>query len=671
MSAVKDIQKKIEDLREKIRYHNYLYYVLDSPEVTDAEYDRLMRQLEELERAHPELITPDSPTQRVGAQPVEAFGTVTHAIPMLSIENALDENELREWIDRVHRSLPGEKVEYSLEPKLDGLAVELIYENGVLTVGSTRGDGTTGENITENLRTIKSIPLRFLDRHVPVPRLLEARGEVVIKRADFERLNEERSKAGEEAFANPRNAAAGSVRQLDPRVTASRLLSIFLYGTGRVEGKTFETHSESMDYLMKLGLKVVDKRAVVRTLGEIIGFYNELLDGRADFPYEMDGMVVKVNSFDQQKRLGIRSRSPRYFLAYKFPAHEATTRLLDVRWQVGRTGALTPVAVLDPVGIGGVTVSRATLHNQDEIKRLDARIGDTVVVQRAGDVIPKVVTVVTSKRTGHEKIPKVPKKCPVCDSEIVFTEGEVVPRCQNIACPAQVKGNILHFAHRTAMDVDGLGEKIVDQLADNGLVKDPGDLYLLTAGRIADLERMGQKSAANLVEEIDKSRSAPLARVIYALGIRHVGEHVGQVLADHFAGIDDIAKASVEELQEIPEIGPVVGSSVHHYFRDEHNRRFLEKLRRAGVRMTAEKRAERKKIFEGLTFVFTGGLDTMTRDDAKELVVSLGGRAAGSVSAKTDYVVAGKEAGSKLDEARELGVKIIDEREFRRMCKLE
>jgi len=671
MSAVKDIQKKIEDLREKIRYHNYLYYVLDSPEVTDAEYDRLMRQLEELERAHPELITPDSPTQRVGAQPVEAFGTVTHAIPMLSIENALDENELREWIDRVHRSLPGEKVEYSLEPKLDGLAVELIYENGVLTVGSTRGDGTTGENITENLRTIKSIPLRFLDRHVPVPRLLEARGEVVIKRADFERLNEERSKAGEEAFANPRNAAAGSVRQLDPRVTASRLLSIFLYGIGRVEGKTFETHSESMDYLMKLGLKVVDKRAVVHTLGEIIGFYNELLDGRADFPYEMDGMVVKVNSFDQQKRLGIRSRSPRYFLAYKFPAHEAATRLLDVRWQVGRTGALTPVAVLDPVGIGGVTVSRATLHNQDEIKRLDARIGDTVVVQRAGDVIPKVVTVVASKRTGHEKIPKVPKKCPVCDSEIVFTEGEVVPRCQNIACPAQVKGNILHFAHRTAMDVDGLGEKIVDQLADNGLVKDPGDLYLLTAGRIADLERMGQKSAANLVEEIDKSRSAPLARVIYALGIRHVGEHVGRVLAEHFSSIDEIAETPLEKLQNTPGIGPVIGSSVHHYFRDEHNRRFLEKLRRAGVRMTAEKRAERKKIFEGLTFVFTGGLDTMTRDDAKGLVVSLGGRAAGSVSAKTDYVVAGKEAGSKLDEARELGVKIIDEREFRRMCKLE
>jgi len=671
MSASKDIQKKIEDLREKIRYHNYRYYVLDSPEVTDAEYDRLMRQLEALEDEHAELITPDSPTQRVGAQPVEAFGTVTHAIPMLSIENALNEGELREWVDRVHRSLPGEKVEYSLEPKLDGLAVELIYANGLFTTGSTRGDGTTGENITENLRTIKSIPLRLLERHVPVPRLLEARGEVVIKRADFGRLNEERSKAGEELFANSRNAAAGSCRQLDPRVTASRPLSIFLYGIGRVEGKTFETHSGSMDYLMKLGLKVVDKRAVVRTVDEITKFHNKLLDARANFPYEMDGMVVKVNSFDQQKRLGIRSRSPRYFLAYKFPAHEATTKLLDVRWQVGRTGALTPVAVLEPVGIGGVTVSRATLHNQDEIKRLDARVGDTVVVQRAGDVIPKVVTVVAAKRTGHEKIPKVPKECPVCEAEIVFTEGEVVPRCQNIACPAQVKGNILHFAHRRAMDIDGLGDKIVDQLVDNGLIKDPGDLYSLTAGKIADLERMGEKSAANLVAEIEKSRSAPLARVIYALGIRHVGEHVGRVLAEHFSGIDEIAETPLEKLQNTPGIGPVIGSSVHQYFRDEHNRRFLDKLKKAGIRMTAEKHAEKKRILEGQTFVFTGGLDTMSRDEAKELVASLGGHAAGSVSAKTDYVVAGKDAGSKLDKAKGLGVKIIDEKEFRRICKLE
>jgi DNA ligase (NAD+) len=671
MSAPKSVVKKIDELREQIRYHNYRYYVLDSPEITDAEYDRLLRELEGLEKEHPELVTPDSPTQRVGAKPLEEFGTVTHAIPMLSIENCFSDDELREWVDFVQRQLHGEKVEYSVEPKLDGLAVELIYEDGLFTVGSTRGDGLTGENITENLRTVKSIPLRLMGRYVPLPRLLEVRGEVVITKAAFERLNEERRKAGEEVFANPRNAAAGSVRQLDPRITASRPLTIFLYGVGRVEGKTFKTHFESMDYLGKLGLKAVDKRAVVHSVDEIIKFHKGLLEARADFPYEMDGMVVKVNSLEQQGRLGIRSRSPRYFLAYKFPAHEGTTKLKDVLWSVGRTGAVTPVAILEPVGIGGVTVSHATLHNPDEIQRLDARIGDTVVVQRAGDVIPKIISVITSKRSGHEKTPRMPRDCPVCKSPIVVTEGEVVPRCQNIACPAQLKGNVIHFGHRTAMDIDGLGEKVVDQLVDKGLVKDPGDIYSLKAERIADLERMGEKSAANLVEQIEKSRNAPLARVLYALGIRHVGEHVGQVLADHFSSISEIAETPLEKLRNTPGIGPVIGSSVYEYFRNGQNRKFIEKLKKAGVRMSAEKRPAEKQILQGITFVFTGGLDTMTRDDAKQLVVSLGGHAAGSVSAKTDYVVAGKEAGSKLDMARQLGVKIIDEKEFRRMCNLE
>lgn len=671
MTAPEEIRKKIEDLREQINYHNYRYYVLDRPEVSDSEYDRLLRELEELESRHPELVTPDSPTRRVGAQPVEAFGAVRHAVPMLSIQNALNEGEVREWMDRVERGLEKEKVRYSLEPKLDGLAVELVYEDGLLAAGSTRGDGQTGENITENLRTVKSVPLRLMKGAGKIPSLLEARGEVVIKRADFERLNEERRKAGEEPFANSRNAAAGSCRQMAPRITASRPLTIFMYGIGRVEGAAFKTHSESLDCLAALGLKVVDKRRVVETAGEIFDFYNELLKAREKFPYEMDGLVIKVDSLAQQQRLGVRSRSPRYILAYKFPAHEGTTRLEDVIWQVGRTGALTPVAVLSPIGIGGVTVSRASLHNQDEIRRLDARIGDTVVVQRAGDVIPKVIGVVASRRTGGEKAPEVPGECPECGAEIVFTEGEVVPRCQNIACPAQVKGNILHFAHRTALDIDGLGEKLVDQLVDGGAVKDPGDLYSLRREDISALERMGDKSAANLVEAIDKSRSAPFARVIYGLGIRHVGEHVARVLAGRFAGIDEIAAASVEELTKIPEIGPVVAGSVHEYFRDGHNRLFLKKLADAGVRMKAEKRAAERKIFDGLTIVFTGGLDTMSRDEAKEIVVSLGGRAAGSVSAKTDYVVAGKEAGSKLDKAKKLGVKIIDEREFRRMCNLE
>jgi len=709
MSASKDIQKKIEDLREKVRCHNYRYYVLDSPEVTDAEYDRLMRQMEALEDEHPELITPDSPTQRVGAQPVAAFGTLEHKIPMLSIKNCFNDKGLRKWVAFVQKTLKGEKerldevIEYALEPKLDGLAVELIYEDGRFKRGSTRGDGYVGEDITQNLRTIKSVPLRLRPSY---PSLIEVRGEVVITRADFERLNEERQKAGEDVFANPRNAAAGSVRQLDPKITASRPLSIFLYGVGKVDGKAFKTHSELMDYLQGLSLKVVDKRKVVNDVEGIIGFYRGLLDARADFPYEMDGMVVKVNSFDQQKRLGIRSRSPRYFLAYKFPAHEATTRLKNIVWSVGRTGIVTPVADLEPVGIGGVTVSRATLHNQDEIKRLDVRIGDTVILKRAGDVIPKIISVVTAKRHGQGMLPEIPQKCPVCRSPVIVTEDLVKsdsqliqdttirkktskkrPKarmiiCQNIACPAQVMGNILHFGSRRAMDIKGLGEKIVEQLVAKGLVKDPGDLYSLKREDLAVLERegktstgktrtVGAKVAEKLFKTIQDSCNAPLGRVIYALGIKHVGEHVGRVLAEHFSGIDEIAETPLEKLQNTPGIGPVIGSSIHQYFRDEHNRRFLDKLKKAGIRMTAEKRAEKKRILEGQTFVFTGGLDTMSRDEAKELVASLGGHAAGSVSAKTDYVVAGKDAGSKLDKAKGLGVKIIDEKEFRRLCKLE
>ena len=663
-----DAGTRIDSLREQLNYHNYRYYVLDSPEISDAKYDALMRELLELEAAHPERVTPDSPTQRVGAEPVEAFGTVEHTIPMLSLSNAFTEEEVTEWIERMRDQLGGElELDVVAEPKLDGLAVELIYERGVLTVGSTRGDGRVGENVTENLRTIKSIPLRLLARDVSVPEYLEVRGEVYLELARFRELNRAREERGEEAFANPRNAAAGSLRQLDPKITAERPLDIYLYGIGQVRGAQFQSHSEAMAFLPKLGLRAIQPTRRCRSAVEVFEFYHQLESDREELPLELDGVVLKIDSYPLQQQLGARSRSPRYAIAFKFPARQETTVLNDVIVQVGRTGALTPVAVLEPVNVGGVEVSRATLHNQDEIDRKDVRIGDTVVIQRAGDVIPEVVTVIDSKRTGDERKFTMPDQCPVCGSAVSLPEGEAVARCTGLACPAQVKGTVQHFASKGAMDIDGLGAKLVDQLVDVGLVKDPADLFLLTIEQLANLERMAEKSAQNLLAALEASRHRSLDRLIFALGIRHVGEHVATVLAREFGSMEGIAAAALEELEAVHEIGPIVARSLVDFLGNEANLQVIEKLKAGGVEFPVAERQARATEFEGLTFVFTGALATMTRDEGQGLVEGLGGRAASSVSKKTDYVVAGEGAGSKLEKAKKLGVKVISEDEFREM----
>ncbi len=666
-------RKRIERLRREIENHNYRYYVLDDPQISDAQYDRLMRELIALERAHPELVTPDSPTQRVGAKPLTEFGTVEHAVPMLSIENALEEGELRKWVGRTYKALETQKVDFALEPKLDGLAVSLIYRDGVLVTGATRGDGAVGEDVTENLRTVRNIPLRLRSEKAQVPPLFEARGEVVISKPDFAKLNAARLEKGEEPFANPRNAAAGSIRQLDPRVTAGRPLSMFVYGVGVVEGAEFASHSESLDFAESLGLRVVPQRAVVADASGVVEWYKKILAKRDGFFVEMDGLVVKVNDLAMQRRLGVRSRSSRCVIAWKFPAHEETTVVEGVEWSVGRTGAITPVAALRPVHIGGVTVSSATLHNADEIKRLDVRVGDTVVVQRAGDVIPKIVKVVKSLRTGGETVPEPPRVCPVCGSKVVCGEDEVAIRCQNVACPAQIKGNIAHFASKAAMDIDGLGGKIIEQLYAKKMIADPGDLYSLRGGEVAKLERMAEKSAANLIAVVKTSKERGFAHVLYALGIRNVGEHVARLLAENFADIDAIRTAAPEDFIEIDGIGPVVAEAIGSFFGNARNVEFVEKLRRAGVRLErgeAEVVAGRGAL-AGMSFVFTGSLGRMTRDEAKNMARERGARVSNSVSAATDYVVAGEKAGSKLARAEKLGVKIIGEEEFIGMCDLD
>ncbi|MHC1610514.1 MAG: NAD-dependent DNA ligase LigA [Candidatus Methanospirareceae archaeon] len=665
------VKKRIEDLRKKIHYHNYRYYVLDEPEISDAEYDRLFQELVELERAHPELITPDSPTQRVGAEPLEEFGTYEHSIPMLSLNSVTTEDEVREFDERVRRTLGDEEVEYVVEPKIDGLAMELVYENGVFTVGSTRGDGKRGEDITQNLRTIKTIPLRiFSDPDESLP-LLEVRGEVFMPVSRFKALNAELGKRGEKTFANPRNAAAGSVRQLDPRVTASRPLDFFAYGIGRVEGKEFSTQWEVLEYLRKIGFKVNPLIRRFKDIQDVIRYHEEVNEKRTELDYEIDGMVVKVNSIEQQERLGAVSRSPRWALAYKFPAREEFTRVKDIRVQVGRTGALTPVAVLEPVQIGGVTVSRATLHNEDELRRKDVRIGDTVVVERAGDVIPEVVSVIKSKRTGAEKEFRMPDKCPVCGAD-VLKEGPIV-RCIGVSCSAQLKERIKHFASLRALNIEGLGEKVIEQLVDRRMVSDAADLFFLTKEDLMKLERMGEKSAQNILTALEKSKHTTFARLLYALGIRHVGEHTASLLAANFRDMDALRAASYEELIRIPEIGPEVAKSILLFFEQKETQELLEKLERAGVRYETKGVEEGEeegvgKVLEGKTFVFTGRI-SMPREEAKSIVEGLGGHVASSVSKRTDYVVAGEEPGSKLEKAEKLGVKIIDEEAFREMVK--
>jgi len=669
--APREAAQRATELRREIEYHNYRYYVLDDPEISDADYDALMQELEGLEEQYPELRSPNSPTQRVGAPPLEEFGTIAHTIPMLSLANAMDQGAVIEFDQRIKRFLKtDERIAYVAEPKLDGVAVELIYEGGELTVGSTRGDGFLGEEITQNLRTIKTIPLHLIERDPNPPARLEVRGEVFMEVRDFQQLNKEREQNGEPLFANPRNAAAGSLRQLDSSITAHRPLKIFCYGVGEVREREFEGQWEVLQTLPQWGLRTNPLVRRCTDIQQAVAYYKEINAEREGHPYEMDGVVIKVDSFDLQRRLGEVSRSPRWAVAYKFPAKEATTTILDIRAQVGRTGALTPVALMEPVRIGGVEVKRATLHNQDEIANKDVRIGDTVVVRRAGDVIPEVVKVITSKRTGDEKRFVMPQTCPVCGSDVVRLPGEAAHRCIGISCPAQVKGRIKHFASKRAMDIDGLGQKLIEQLVDKGLIKDIADLYALTKDAFASLERMAEKSAANIIKALEKSKQTQLTRFIYALGIRHVGEHIAQVLARNLSSLDAIAHATEEELIAIPEIGPEVTQSITGFFKDKGNRKEIERLLRAGITI-AEPKAKKEEPLKGKTFLFTGALEGMSRNEAKDLVEARGGEVASSAGKGVDYVVAGKDPGSKYARARELGLTIIDEAEFQRLVRVK
>jgi DNA ligase (NAD+) len=661
---------EVDDLRREIEHHNQLYYAQDAPEITDAEYDALFRRLQELEAAHPELKTPDSPTQRVGAAPAERFKSVRHTIPMLSLANAMNEDEVREFEGRIRRILElkeDEHVTYVAEPKLDGLAIELVYEQGRLVVGSTRGDGTTGEDVTVNLKTIKTVPHQLRAKSPqapPIPERLEVRGEIILQRAGFQKLNAERAERGESIFANPRNAAAGSLRQLDPAITASRPLELFCHSAGTVSGATFATHTEFLATLEQWGLQTNPLNVRCPDLATALAQYAQLVAARDTLPYEIDGMVLKVDDLRLQEILGQVSRSPRWAIAYKFKAQQAETRVNDIIASVGRLGTLTPVAELEPVVVGGVTVRNASLHNMDEIARKDVRRGDTVVIERAGDVIPYVVRVVKEKRVGRPRKFQMPKTCPVpgCGGHVVREEEAAAYRCINAACPAQLKSRIRHFASRGAMDIDGLGEKLVDQLVVREIVRDFADLYRVDAATIASLERMADKSARNLAAAIDASKRPDLDRFLYALGIRHVGEHLARVLAQHFRDIHAILAADEATLLEVQGIGPEVAASVRAFADDPKNRAVVEHLLKAGVEPQAP--AEPTGALAGKTFVLTGGLETLTRGEAESRITRAGGRVSGSVSKNTSYVVAGTDPGSKLAKAKKLDVPILDEAAF-------
>ena len=656
-------KKRAEQLRREIHYHDRKYYVEDNPVISDYEYDQLMKELEEIEAQYPELITPDSPTQRVGGEPAEEFVTVEHKVAMLSLDNTYSQEELKDFDNRIRRLLPGQKIEYVVELKLDGLGVALIYEYGRFVRGATRGDGQRGEDVTSNLKTIKSIPLVLDDAGLSIP-IMEVRGEVYMEKRAFEELNMQRQEEGEVLFANPRNAAAGSVRLLDPRITAERPLDIFLYNISYIEGKSLETHWESLQFLKLLGFKVNPHAKKVSTIEEVIEYCNEFMLRRDELDYEIDGMVIKVNSLAQQVELGSTTKSPRWAISFKFPAKQAVSVIEDIIVQVGRTGALTPVAVLSPTPLSGITITRATLHNEDEVKRKDIRIGDKVLIERAGDVIPAVIKVIKEERTGQERVFKMPDKCPVCNSDVVKPEGEAVTRCINSTCPAQVKEHIRHFASRNAMDIDGLGESIIEQLVDKGLVKNAADLYFLEHDQIANLERMGDKSAQNLINAISESKNRSLARLIFALGIRHIGVRAAEILSEHYNSIEDLSSATVEELEKIYEIGPKVAQSIVQFFQQEGNIKMLEKLRSAGIKMSEEKETGKELPLSGKTFVLTGALQSMARNTASNIIKELGGRVSSSVSSNTDYVIAGESPGSKFDRAKKLGINILNEEEF-------
>jgi DNA ligase (NAD+) len=651
-------------LRGEIERHNRLYYNEDAPEVSDAEYDALMRELQQIEAEHPELATPDSPTQRVGSKPSEGFAEVTHRVPMLSLANAFDDEDIANFDRRCRDGLEAAEVEYACELKFDGLAVTLAYEDGLFVRGSTRGDGATGEDVTANLRTVRTIPLR-LEMKKP-PALLEVRGEVLMFRRDFEAVNRRAIEAGEKTFVNPRNSAAGALRQLDPALTAKRRLSFFAYGVGALEGFAMPaTHAKLLDALHEIGFPVARDRRVAKGVEGLLGFYRQVGEKRPKLPYDIDGVVYKVNRFADQERLGFVSRAPRWAIAHKFPAEEATTELLEIDFQVGRTGAITPVARLRPVFVGGTTIVNATLHNEDEIRRKDIWKGDTVVVRRAGDVIPEVARV--QKKGPRDQEFRMPKKCPVCSSAVEKYEDGAVARCTGgLFCPAQRKQALLHFASRRAMDIEGLGDKLVDQLVDGGVVHTPADIYKLGVAKLAALERMAEKSAANVVAAIEKSKDTTLGRFIYALGIRNVGEVTAKDLARHFGSLDALLEADVEQLQEAPDVGPIVAESIAVFLGQRHNLEVIEQLRAAGVHWKEGERAKKATAgpFAGKIVVLTGTLAALTRDEAKDRIEAAGGKVTGSVSKKTDYVVAGVEAGSKLDKAKELGVAVLDEKEF-------
>lgn len=657
------VVREIERLRREIEEHNIRYYVWDNPTISDAEYDALFRRLVELEERYPGLSSPTSPTQRVGAPPAEKFETVRHSVPMLSLDNATSAEEFLEFDARVRRFLTTDKpVEYVSEPKLDGVAVELVYVGGELSVASTRGDGINGENVTANVRTIRSVPLHLQRRGSarPIPHRLEVRGEVIFPRAAFEELNRTRAKAGEPPFANPRNAAAGSLRQLDSRITAQRPLDIFLHSAGRIEGASFTTHWEFLEALQGWGLKINRFNRVCRDAHAVVAYHREMAEKRKALAYEVDGVVAKVNHLNLQRRLGEVSRSPRWAIAFKFKAQQGTTVVKDIVPSVGRTGVVTPVAELEPVGVGGVTISNASLHNMDEVERKDVRIGDTVLVERAGDVIPYIVKVVAEKRTGKERRFRMPERCPVCGSPIVREAGAAAYRCVGMRCPAKLRESVRHFASKHALDIDGLGEKLVEQLVDRGLVTDVADLYRLTKEALLGLERMGEKSAQNLLDAIEESKQTTLARLIYGLGIPQVGEHVASLLASEFGSIDALAQASEAELLAVREIGPETAHEIQAFFKLPGNRQVIHRLLKAGVVPAAGARRAKEGPLEGKAFVLTGAL-SIPRDEAIRRLEAQGAKVTSSVSRKTDYVVVGENPGSKLDQARKLGVAILDE----------